>query len=188
MSYPIVVYGHSALRKKAREVEVPAENTTRLVDNLFETMYQAEGMGLAAPQIGKSLRVFVVDGSPLGEDEPSMKDFKKAFINPRITKIEGDEVLMSEGCLSIPRLREEVARKSKINIEYQDLEGNSIKEEYTGYTARVIQHEYDHLEGVLFTDKVSPIRKRLIRGKLNNLSRGKFKTEYRTKLPNGKIW
>lgn len=187
MTYPVVVYGHPVLRKVAADMEVPSEEANKLIEDLFETMYQAEGMGLAAPQIGLSTRAFVVDGSPLGDEEESMKDFRKAFLNPRITSRSGDQILMSEGCLSIPGLREEVPRYNEITIEYLTPEGKKIVEEYQGYPARVIQHEYDHLDGILFTDKVSPIRKRLIRSKLNNISKGKFEADYRTKLPNQKV-
>jgi peptide deformylase len=183
MILPIVAYGDPVLKKEAEEIEEDYPNLKKLIDNMFETMYQAEGVGLAAPQIGKSIRLFIVDASPFEEDEPALKDFKKVFINPIILEEEGKEWAFSEGCLSIPGIREDVMRKPDITIEYYD-ENFELKEErFNGLAARVIQHEYDHIEGVLFTDKINPLKKRLLKGRLNNISKGNVKVPYRMKFP-----
>jgi peptide deformylase len=187
MVYPIVIYGHTILRKVAQEItnDYPALN--QLIEDLFETMYHSEGMGLAAPQIGKSIRIFVIDGNPVAEDEPSLADFKKVFINANISERCGDLQPMNEGCLSIPGLREEVMRESHIRISYYDENWQYHNEVFDGYKARIIQHEYDHLEGILFTDKVNPLRKRLLKGKLTAITKGKFEADYKTILPGQKI-
>jgi peptide deformylase len=187
MVYPIVVYGHPVLRKVAAEIDRDFPALKELISDMFETMYHADGLGLAAPQIGKSIRIFVIDGKPAAEDEPAFANFKKAFINPHITEKSGDPALMTEGCLSIPGLREEVNREFHIRITYYDEEWNFHDEVYEGYVARVIQHEYDHLDGILFTDKVSPLRKRLLKSKLTGISKGKFEAEYRTILAGQRI-
>lgn len=182
MVYPIYVYGHPVLRKVGEEIPRDFPDLDRLVADMFDTMYRSEGMGLAGPQIGKSLRIFVIDASPLAEDEPDMADFRQVFINARIVEKDGDLQLMNEGCLSIPNLREEVNREARIRIQYYDENWQSHDEVYEGYKARIIQHEYDHLDGILFTDKVSPLRRRLIKGKLTAISKGKFEVSYRTIL------
>jgi peptide deformylase len=187
MIYPIVVYGHTILRKVAEEIDKDYPGLDQLIPDLFETMYYSEGLGLAAPQIGKSIRIFVIDGTPVAEDEPSLADFKKVFINAHITEKGGEQVLMNEGCLSIPNLREEVTRESRIRITYYDEKWEYHDEIYDGYKARVIQHEYDHLDGILFTDKVSPLRRRLLKSKLLAISKGRFEAEYKTILPGQKI-
>lgn len=183
MTYPIYVYGHPVLRKIAKDVEKDHPGLDTFIADMFETMYNSDGLGLAAPQIGKSWRIFVIDGEPLGEDHPEMKDFKKAFINPRVVERKGDKVPMNEGCLSLPGLHEEVDRESELRIRYHDVDWNFHDEVYTGYKARVILHEYDHLDGILFPDRLSPLRRRLIRGKLNDISKGKFSADYRTVIP-----
>lgn len=187
MVYPIVVYGHPVLRKIAVDIDENYPGLDQLINDLFETMYHAEGIGLAAPQVGKSVRIFVIDGAPAAEDDPSMEGFKRAFINARITEKKGELLPMSEGCLSIPNLREEVNRESHIRIEYFDQNWEFHDETYDGYKARVIQHEYDHLDGVLFPDRVGPLRKRLLKGKLNAISKGIFEADYKTILPGQKI-
>ncbi len=187
MTYPIVIYGHPILRKIAAEIDQDYPALKQLVDDLFETMYNSEGLGLAAPQIGKSIRIFVIDGKPAAEDEPSLADFKKVFINPEITEKSGDFQPMNEGCLSIPNLHEEVLRESHIRITYYDENWEFHDEVYDGYKARIIQHEYDHLNGILFTDKVNPLRKRLLKGKLTAISKGNFEASYKTILPGQKI-
>jgi peptide deformylase len=186
MTYPIYVYGHPVLRKIAKDIEKDHPDLDTLIADMFETMYNSDGLGLAAPQIGKSLRIFVIDGEPLGEDHPEMKDFKKVYINPRVVERKGEIVPMNEGCLSLPGIHEEVDRESELRIQYYDQEWNYHDEVYNGYKARVVLHEYDHLDGVLFTDRLSPLRRRLIKGKLNDLTRGKFTADYRTVLPAGK--
>ena len=187
MVYPIVIYGHPVLRKVAEEIDRNYPELDKLIADLFDTLYRSEGLGLAAPQIGKSIRIFVIDGNPVADDEPSLAGFKKAFINAHITEKSGDLVLMTEGCLSIPNLREEVNRESRIRITYYDENWEFHDEVYEGYLARIIQHEYDHLDGILFTDKVSPLRRRLIKGKLLAISKGKFEADYRTLLPGHKV-
>jgi peptide deformylase len=187
MIYPIVVYGHPVLRKVAVEITKDYPGLDQLIDDLFETMYFSEGLGLAAPQIGKSIRIFVIDGKPVAEDEPSLADFKKVFINAQITERCGELKPMNEGCLSIPNLREEVMRESHIRISYYDENWEPHNEVYDGYKARIIQHEYDHLDGILFTDKVSPLRRRLLKGKLTAISKGNFEADYKTILAGQKI-
>jgi peptide deformylase len=187
MIYPIVVYGHPVLRKVAAPIDKDYPGLDLLISDLFETMYYSEGLGLAAPQIGKSVRMFVIDGKPAAEDEPTLADFKKVFINPKITEKSGEFMPMNEGCLSIPNLREEVIRESRIRITYNDENWAFHDEVYEGYKARIIQHEYDHLDGIMFTDKINPLRKRLISSKLLAISKGKFEASYKTILPGQKI-
>ena len=187
MTYPIVVYGHEVLRKVAADIDKDYPDLQQLIADMFETMYRSEGMGLAAPQIGKSIRIFIIDGTPIAEDEPSLAGFKKVFINPHIIEKSGEMKLMNEGCLSIPSIREEVNREAHIRIQYYDENWAYHDEIYDGYKARIIQHEYDHLDGVLFTDKVSPLKRRLLRSKLLAITKGKFEADYKTVLPGQKI-
>ena len=183
MIYPIVLYGDPVLKQKAKEVPEDFDIKT-FVEDLFETMYSAGGVGLAAPQVGKSLRVFVIDSTPMEEEEDGDgKGFKQAFINPEILEEEGEKWAFEEGCLSIPGIREDVSRKSVVKIRYFDEEWNEHEEEYDDIHARVIQHEYDHIEGVLFTDHISSFKKRLLKGKLANISKGKVDADYRVKVP-----
>jgi peptide deformylase len=187
MVYPIVIYGHPVLRKVSEDIDKDYPGLDLIIADLFDTLYKSEGLGLAAPQIGKSIRLFVIDGKPVAEDEPELADFKKTFINAHVIEKSGDLQLMTEGCLSIPNLREEVNRESRIHLTYYDENWQFHDEVYEGYKARIIQHEYDHLDGILFTDKVSPLRKRLLKGKLNAISKGKFEADYKTILPGQKI-
>jgi peptide deformylase len=187
MIYPIVVYGHPVLRKVAEDINNDYPGLQQLISDLFETMYHSDGLGLAAPQIGKSVRIFVIDGKPLEEEDPELADFRKAFINARITERSDELIPMNEGCLSIPNLREEVVRESRIRITYYDERWDYHDEVYEGIKARIIQHEYDHLDGILFVDRITPLRKRLIKGKLLGITKGKFDADYRTILPNEKI-
>jgi peptide deformylase len=182
MIYPIVVYGSPILRQMARAIETDYPNLPALVNDMFDTMYKADGMGLAAPQIGKSVRIFVVDATSLQEDEPEMKDFKKVFINPEILHLDGEMVIMNEGCLSLPKLREDVERHNKIRIRYLDENFKEYEEEFEGLKARVIQHEYDHLQGILFVDRIPPLRKKMLRGKLNDISKCNVEVPYKIKL------
>jgi len=181
MIYPIIAYGHQVLKKKAVDVTQDVE-VKQLVSDMFETMYNANGVGLAAPQIGKSLRLFVIDTNPIDDDDDEPK-LKKAFINPIMMEEIGEEWAMEEGCLSIPTIREDVIRKEKIKIKYLDEDFNEYTEEFEGFTARVIQHEYDHIEGILFTDHISNLKKRLLKGKLTNISKGKVKADYKMAFP-----
>ena len=183
MIYPIVIYGSPVLRKVAQEIDKDYPNLDKFMSDMWDTMYYSDGVGLAAPQVGKSIRLFVIDGSPFEEDEPKLKDFKKVFINAKITERNTEEVAFNEGCLSIPLLREDVVRPTKVRVEYYDENFNVHVEWFDGMIARVIQHEYDHLDGILFTDKLAPIKKRLIKGKLQAITKGKFKVDYKVKLP-----
>ncbi len=185
MVYPIVVYGSPVLRMVAKDITPEYPGLSQFIEDMFETMYKADGMGLAAPQIGRSIRIFVVDGTSLEEEDPSMKDFKKAFINPKILELDGDPVLMNEGCLSLPKLREDVDRSNKVRIRYYDENFNAFDEVFEGLKARVIQHEYDHLEGVLFIDRIPPLRKKLLKGKLNDITKLKVDVSYKIKLLKG---
>jgi peptide deformylase len=187
MVYPIVIYGHPVLRKVAEDIERDYPGLEQLINDLFETLYKAEGLGLAAPQIGKSIRIFVIDGKPAGEDDPELAEFKKVFINAHIVEKSGDLMTMTEGCLSIPHLREEVNRESHIRLTYYDETWQFHDEQFEGYKARIIQHEYDHLDGILFTDKVSPLRRRLLKGKLTAISKGRFEADYKTVLAGQKV-
>jgi peptide deformylase len=194
MVLPIVVYGDPVLRKKCVDIEKSHENLSTLIQNMYETMYEANGVGLAAPQVGKAIRLFVIDASPFAEvdedEEPEftaeemkqMDGFKKTFINAIITNEEGEEWKFNEGCLSIPKIREDVLRKPDVTIEYYDEDFKKHKETYNGVIARVIQHEYDHIEGILFTDKISPFKRKMISGKLTDISKGKFRADYKTKV------
>ena len=183
MIYPITMYGDPVLRKKTTDIDQSYQGLEKLVDDMFETMHNAEGVGLAAPQIGLTDRIFVVDLSPLGEEEPLLKDFRKAFINPHIVEKGGEKILMDEGCLSIPGLREDVLRFNSIRIKYFDLNWQEYDEVYTGFTARVLQHEYDHLDGIMFVDYCSPLKKRLLKGKLADITKGNVTTSYRVRVP-----
>lgn len=187
MVYPIVIYGHPILRKVAVDIDRDYPGLEQLINDLFETLYNAEGLGLAAPQIGKSIRIFVIDGKPVGEDDPDLSEFKRVFINAHVIEKSGDFMTMTEGCLSIPSLREEVNREAHIRLTYYDENWQFHDEEYDGYKARIIQHEYDHLDGILFTDKVNPLHRRLLKGKLLAISKGKFEADYKTILPGQKV-
>ncbi|WP_412984434.1 peptide deformylase [Pontimicrobium sp. IMCC45349] len=193
MILPIVAYGDPVLRKKGKEITKDYPNLDKLLENMYETMYGAYGVGLAAPQIGLPIRIFLVDTSPFADDESLTKEeqeqlqnFKRTFINAEILEEEGDEWAFNEGCLSIPNVREDVFRKPVVKIKYQDENFETHTEEFDGLLARVIQHEYDHIEGVLFTDKISSFKKRLIKGKLANISKGKISIDYRMRFPDAK--
>lgn len=183
MIFPIVLYGDPVLKKRAKEVEQGDTSVKEFIDNMFETMYAAQGVGLASPQIGHSLRIFVIDTYPMHEEDEKEKGIKKAFINPEILEENGEEWAFEEGCLSIPGIRAEVDRKEKITISYYDEEWKKHEESYHGINGRVIQHEYDHIEGKLFTDYLTPFKKRLLKGKLANISKGKADAEYRVRAP-----
>lgn len=182
MIFPIVIYGHPVLRKVSRDIEKSYPEFEKFLEDMWQTMYYSDGVGLAAPQIGRSIRLFVIDCSSFAEEEPHLERFKKVFINPRITHRQGEEWSMTEGCLSLPGLNEDVSRPSAIRIEYYDENWEFHVEEYDGYAARVIQHEYDHLEGILFIDHCAPLKKRLLQGKLAAISKGKFRAKYKYTL------
>ncbi len=191
MILPIVAYGDPVLRKVAKEIDADYPNLKELIANMKETMYNASGVGLAAPQIGKDIRLFVIDASPFAEDDDlseedraALKDFNRVFINAEIIEEEGEEWAFNEGCLSIPDVRQDVYRQPKVTFTYQDEDFNTHTETLEGLAARVFQHEYDHIEGILFTDKLSSLKKRLIKKKLDNISKGKIRAEYRMRFPN----
>ncbi len=181
MIYPIRAYGDPVLRKECAEIEAFDENLHKLVEDSFETMDASDGVGLAAPQIGKTLRLFVIDSTLFNEEDNS--GVRQVFINPIIEEEEGDEWAFEEGCLSIPDIREDVVRPPKLTISYQTIEGEEVTKHFKGMSARVIQHEYDHIEGVLFVDHISAFKRQLLKGKLANITKGKVNVRYRMKFP-----
>ncbi|MFM6975497.1 MAG: peptide deformylase [Sphingobacteriaceae bacterium] len=183
MKMPIVAYGDPVLKKVAAEITPEYPELKQLIDNLFETMYNAQGVGLAAPQVGLSIRLFVIDASPFEEDDAQLKNFKKVFINAKIIDEKGDKWSFNEGCLSIPDIREDVSRHQSVVIAYQDENWQWHEESYNGLAARVIQHEYDHIEGKLLTDRLSPLRKTMLKNKLESISKGMVKVDYKMKFP-----
>ena len=190
MILPIVAYGDPVLKKKAKEIDKDYPKLEELINNMWDTMYNAYGVGLAAPQIGLPIRMFMIDPAPFAEDEEldvteqeALKNMRKVFINPQIIEETGEEWAFSEGCLSIPDVREDVFRQPDITIEYYDENWEKHTDTYSGLAARVIQHEYDHIEGILFTDKLSSLKKRLIKSKLTNISKGKINVEYKMRFP-----
>lgn len=193
MVLPIVAYGDAVLRKVGTDITADYPNLKELITNMFETMEASHGVGLAAPQIGLPIRLFVIDASPFGEDEDLsaeeqefLKSFRKTFINAKIIEETGDKWSFNEGCLSIPGVREDVLRHKQLTISY--LDENFVPQELTvdGLAARIIQHEYDHIEGILFTDKLSAFKKRLLKGKLTDISKGKVNVDYRMRFPDAK--
>jgi len=180
---PIIAYGDPVLKKVGKEIDQDYPGLEQLIANMFDTMYEASGVGLAAPQVNESVRLFVIDATPFADEDKELEGFKKVFINPIIIKEEGSEWVFNEGCLSIPSIREDINRKPKITIEYYDEEFNLKEEVYEGMAARIIQHEYDHIEGVLFTDRIKPLRKRLLNGKLKNIAKGNVEVDYKMKFP-----
>ncbi|MFN0202001.1 MAG: peptide deformylase [Bacteroidia bacterium] len=183
MILPIVAYGYPVLRKKAQEITADYPNLKKLIENMFETMYNAHGVGLAAPQVNLSIRLFVVDGSPMDDEETPMADFKKVFINPVMLSETGKEWAFREGCLSIPDVREDVFRNPDITIQYFDENFEQKTETFQGMQARIIQHEYDHLEGILFTDHISKFRLQLLKTRLSRISKGAIDHDYPMKFP-----
>jgi len=177
----IHLHGHPVLRKKASEVSVNEPHLQEFIDEMFETMYNAEGVGLAAPQVGRSLRLFIVDTKGFKETYPDTELFKEVFINPEIIETLGDDFNFNEGCLSLPEIREDVVRKSEVILTYTNEEGERKTTHFKGLAARVILHEIDHLNGHVFTDRVSSIRKMIIKKKLNDIASGKTKPKYKSK-------
>ena len=193
MVLPIVAYGDPVLRKVGKDIDKDSPKLNELISNMWETMYNASGVGLAAPQIGLPVRLFLVDATPFAEDEElsekertALEGFKEVFINPKIEEETGNDWVFNEGCLSIPDIREDVTRKDTITISYLDENFQKHTETFDGILARIIQHEYDHIEGVLFTDKLSSLKKRLLKGRLSNISKGKINVEYRMRFPSMK--
>ena len=190
MILPIVAYGDPVLRKTGAAIQADHPGLDTLIANMWETMYNAKGVGLAAPQVGQAIRLFIVDTEPfandeeLSEDEQNrLKGFKQVFINARMESESGTDWTFNEGCLSIPDVREDVVRKDTLSISYVDEHFKPHTETFDGLLARVIQHEYDHIEGILFTDKVSSFKKRLLKGRLNAIAKGKINPEYRMRFP-----
>jgi peptide deformylase len=190
MVKPIVAFGDPVLKAEAVELKDDFPNLDKFIEDMWETMYDAEGVGLAAPQIGESLRLFVADGSPFGEGEdgdPDCLDFKRVMINPVIFEYSDDKSVMEEGCLSIPGIREEVERPISIKIEYYNEKWELIEESLSGIASRIVQHEYDHLDGVMIPDHITPIKRRLLHGKLRDIGLGKVPVSYRMRFPKGKV-
>ena len=191
MILPIVAYGSPILRKVCKDIDAGYPGLDKLIEDMWETMYNSLGVGLAAPQINKDIRLFVIDSTQifknLEEDEeglyPDARGFKGVFINAHITKKEGDEWLYNEGCLSIPKIREDVYRNEKITIEYEDENFETHTKVFNGITARVILHEYDHIEGKLFIDYIKPLKRTLLKRKLDDITKGKIKVDYRMVFP-----
>ncbi|GHU88358.1 peptide deformylase [Bacteroidia bacterium] len=181
MILPVYLCGQQVLRKVCQDLPADYKDLDQLIGNMFETMYNADGVGLAGPQVGLDYRIFVIDLNVFADEKPEFKDFKKVFINARITERDGEDVVAEEGCLSIPDIHENVTRKNRIRIQYLDENLNSHDEIFEGYKARVIQHEYDHIEGILFVDHLSGIRKQLVKGKLSNILKGKTNCSYKVK-------
>jgi peptide deformylase len=182
--YPVMLYGSSVLRKVSKDIDKDFDGLKTFVEDMFETMRRADGMGLAAPQVGKSIKLFVIDATSLKDSDPSLEDFKKVFINPHIISEEGDDWSYNEGCLSIPLIREDVIRKQRIRIRYYDENWKLHDEYFDGVKARIIQHENDHLNGILFTDKVTPLKKKLLKSKLRDISKGRTEVHYPVKIQN----
>lgn len=182
MILPVYIYGSPVLRKTAEHIDKDYPELQKFIADLWETMYDADGVGLAAPQVGKSIRIFVVDASVYVKEEPKLAGFKKTFINAEIYERFGDEEFFNEGCLSIPGIHEDVKRPTKIKMRYMDENFVEHDEEFDGHAARIIQHEYDHLDGMMFVDRLSPLRKTLIKNKLGSMAKGKYKADYKCKL------
>lgn len=183
MILPIVAYGDLSLRRPTREIEPEHPNLSEFIQNMWDTMYQASGVGLAAPQVGASIRLFVVDGSSFADEDPEMEHFKHVFINPEILEEEGREWAFNEGCLSIPGIREDVQRKPRVLLAWDNEKFEPQEAWFEGMAARIIQHEYDHLEGILFTDHLGPLRKKMLKSKLERISKGQVHADYRMKFP-----
>lgn len=179
MKLPIFIYGNPLLRKISEDIDKSYPGLDGLIEDMYDTMYDSNGVGLAAPQIGKNIRLIVIDANPYAETYPDGKDFKTVLINPQIIEFSGKEWQMNEGCLSVPELREDVVRSEKILLEYYDRDFQFHTEAFDGIRSRIIQHEYDHLEGILFTDRISPIRKILIKSRMNDIAKGKVKPDYK---------
>lgn len=188
MILPIIAFGDPVLKKKAGDITKDYPGLSQLIENMFDTMKNAKGVGLAAPQVGISIRLFIIDAAPYvdkedEEDKEDLKNFKRVFINAQIMKEEGDKWKFNEGCLSIPTIREDVERKPELRIRYMDENFVTHEETFNGVRARIIQHEYDHIDGILFTDRINPLRKRLLKRKLTDISKGIVEVNYKMKFP-----
>ena len=183
MILPVLAYGSPVLRKPSEDIDGNYNGLKEMIDNMFETMYKAEGIGLSGPQVGYSIKLFVIDASPLEKDDETLKDFKKVFINAQIIEQAGEDWLYNEGCLSIPTIREDVKRKTRILLQYYDENFKFHKIYFEGIKARIILHEYDHLGGILFTDRILPLKNKLLKGKLQAISKGKVDVKYKMSFP-----
>ncbi len=186
MILPVYAFGSPVLRKIAVDITADYAGLSDLIENMFETMRAADGVGLAAPQVGLSIRLFVMDARVYAEDEPTLADFRKVFINAHILEKGGEEEFVEEGCLSIPNIHEDILRPGKILIRYVDENFNPFEEWFEGMAARIIQHEYDHLDGIMFPDLVNPLKKTLLRSKLRDISKGKVAVKYKMIFPQKK--
>ncbi|MCD4698051.1 MAG: peptide deformylase [Bacteroidales bacterium] len=184
MILPITAYGHPVLRKTAKEVDKDYPNLQELISNMYKTMYETSGVGLAAPQVNLSIRLFILDATPFAEEIPEAEGFKRAMINPEISEESGDDWIFNEGCLSIPEIREDVSRKTKIRIRYYDENWQFHDEKYDNVMARIMQHELDHLNGILFVDRINSMRKILLKRKLQDITKGNIKVGYKMIFPN----
>ncbi len=180
---PILAYGDPALKIKAKPVDKDYPDLQGVIEDMWETMYNAAGLGMAAPQVGKSIRIFIIDATPFADEEPGLEGFKKVFINAEILEETGKPWLYNEGCLSFPELREDIQRRPNVRIRYQDEDFNTYEEIFSGLIARIIQHEYDHIEGRLMTDHFSPLKRTLLKKKLSNISKGSVPVKYPMKFP-----
>lgn len=183
MVLPIVAYGHSTLKKMSVDIDKDYPDLDRLIEDMFETMYVTNGVGLAAPQINRNIRLFIIDADPFKEDYPEAEGVKKVIINAHILEEEGEEWSFEEGCLSVPDIHEAVERQPKVLMEYYDENWEKHKEWFEGVIARIIQHEYDHIDGILFTDHLNPLKKKLLKRKLNDISKGSIDVAYKMKFP-----
>ncbi|MEI6436684.1 MAG: peptide deformylase [Bacteroidota bacterium] len=183
MILPVVAYGHPVLKKIAQDITPDYPNLKQVITDLWDTMYQSDGVGLAGPQVNRSIRLFVIDASAFKEKYPETETFRKTFINATIYQEEGDEFSFNEGCLSFPGLREDIIRKPVIYVRYMDEDFVEHDERYNGVVARIIQHEYDHIEGVVFVDRVSSLKKMLLKGRLADISKGNVDVDYKMIFP-----
>lgn len=181
MILPVYTYGNAVLRKESEEITADYPDLRTLVDNMYETMYHADGVGLAAPQIGLDIRLLVIDLAPFKEEDPELGNFKVTMVNPQMLEMSEETVMGEEGCLSLPGIHESVPRAKRIKITYRDVDFNEHTEVFEDYKARVVQHEYDHLEGKVFTDRINPLRRQLLKGKLTNIMKGKVHADYKIK-------
>ena len=179
---PVYIIGTKVLRQIGQDITPDYPDLQQFIDKMWESMYESDGVGLAAPQVGKSIKLFVIDASPYADEFPEAENYKRVFINAQILEYTGEDTVINEGCLSIPGIREDVKRKDTIRIKYFDENFQEHEEVVSGLPARVIQHEYDHTQGILFTDRLSQLRKTMLRNKLRSIARGKFKANYRFKL------
>ncbi|MBP2691028.1 MAG: peptide deformylase [Muribaculaceae bacterium] len=181
MKLPVYLYGHPVLRKVSEPIDAEYPDLKVLIEDMYACMYASEGVGLAAPQIGRNIKLIVIDASPFGEDFPECADRKLTLINPELEVLEGDKVTRGEGCLSLPGIYENVSRVEHIRLRWLDENFEAHDEEISGFLARIVQHEYDHLDGKLYIDRISPIRKQLIKSKLNNIINGRTRCDYPVK-------